>query len=87
MTSVLPAPEYVVYLPDADERRYWQGKGTRVWRAGEQGRTGAARFPDMLAARAAIAASRTQRHLLPLLGYEPLPMTVEQLQLLPGGTP
>lgn len=80
--------EYVVYEPHGDDgRRYWQGKGTRVWRDGEKGRAGAARFSDMRAARAAIAASRAQRRKLPQLGYEWLPPRVEQPALIGEGTP
>jgi hypothetical protein len=84
VTGAWPPGECVVYEPDGDDRRYWQGKSTRVWRGGEVGRAGAARFPNMPAARAAIAASRTQRRKLPRLGYEWLPLKVEQLQLIEG---
>lgn len=76
-----PDPIWLVY-EDVDEQRcYWQGKRTRIWRAGEAGRAGAAQFPTIPAARAAIAASRTQRRRLPRIGYEPLPPAVEQLGL------
>ena len=77
---------YVVYEPHGEDgRRYWQGKGTRVWRDGLRGRAGAARFPDMQAARAAVAASRTQRRKLPRLGYEWLRPTVERPALIAEG--
>lgn len=72
---------WLVYEPDSTgERAYWQGKGSRIWRTGEVGRAGAARFPDMHAAREAIASSRTQRRRLPNIGYEGLPATVVQLE-------
>jgi hypothetical protein len=75
------ADVWLAYEDVSGQRCYWQGKGTRVWRPGEAGRAGAAQFPSMQAARAAIAASRTQRLRLPRVGYELLPPVVEQLQL------
>jgi hypothetical protein len=76
------AGEYVVYEPDGDQRLYWQGKGTRIWRPGDGGRASAARFPDMQQARAAIAGSRRWRRRLPVLGYEYLPIKIVQPVLL-----
>lgn len=83
--EVFPPAECVVYQLHEQERRYWQGPGSRVWRPGEAGRAGAARFPDMHTARAAIAALRRQRHRLPHIGYEWLPYIVVRLQLISEG--
>jgi hypothetical protein len=73
---------YAVYEDVDGQRRYWQGTGTRVWRAGEEGLRTAARFDDMYQARQAIASSRTLRRRLPQIGYEWVPAKVEQLVLL-----
>lgn len=73
--------EYVVYEDTCVGRCYWQGPG-RSWRSGDVGRASAVRFPDMLVARAALAASRRQRRRIRWVGYEWLPPTVQQLELI-----
>lgn len=78
---MLPPDEYVVFEDVDGLRCYWQGPGTRVWRAGDAGRRSAARFPDRHVAREAIASSRAQRKRLLRIGYEWLPPTVQQLDL------
>lgn len=82
MSDGFPPDEYVIYHEGGGVRVYWQGKGTRVWREGERGRSGAARFASIHAARHELAGT-VHRGLLPVVGYEWLPPTVLQLQLLP----
>lgn len=73
---------WLVYVQHDGVRCYWigPGRGNR-WRCDTKARDKAARFGDMHAARAAVAATPALASRLARIGYELLPPKVQQLEL------